>query len=187
MDVRRCESVEGHSTPLDATVTIGPMDAARRSRRSLHGSCEEGIAMIATLITVIILGVMVVVMFNFLSGSPTGTGTTTTMPGATTTTAPSTPEGAGQEAAVSACQANYQAIQSALTEYRSLNGSSPPAGTAWATATTRGGPYLQSWPQSTLYYSISWNGATLSVVPVRGAPSHGSDGTSAPKSGCFAA
>jgi hypothetical protein len=143
--------------------------------------------MLATLVTLIILAVMVVVMFNTLGGSPSGSGTGTTIPGATTTTLPATPASGAQAAAVTACQANYQALETALTDYRSLNGSLPEAGTAWATSTANGGPYLQAWPESALYYSITWNGAQLSVIPVRGASSHGSDGTSSPKSGCFAA
>lgn len=141
--------------------------------------------MLATLVTLIILAVMVVIMFNTLGGSPSAS--TTTVPGASATTAPSTPGSGAQAAAVSACRANYQAIETALTEYRALNGSSPAAGTAWAVATTNGGPFLQIWPESARYYSITWNGAQLSVIPVRGAPSHGSDGTSSPKTGCFAA
>jgi hypothetical protein len=144
--------------------------------------------MLATLLTLIILAVMVVIMFNTLGGSPSGTGTGTTIPGATsTTTAPTTPGSGAQEAAASACRANYQAIETALADYRSLNGSLPAAGVAWATASTNGGPYLQVWPESALYYSITWNGVQLSVIPARGASSHGSDGTSSPKSGCFAA
>jgi len=143
--------------------------------------------MLATLLTLIILAVMVVIMFNTLGGSPSGTGTGTTIPGATSTTAPATPESGAQEAAASACRANYQAIETALADYRAINGSSPAAGVAWATATTNGGPYLQVWPESALYYSITWNGVQLSVIPVRGASSHGTDGTSSPKSGCFAA
>jgi hypothetical protein len=142
--------------------------------------------MLATLLTLIILGVMVVIMFNTLGGSPSGTGTGSTIPGVTTT-APSTPESGAQEAAVAACQANYQAIETALADYRSLNGSLPGAGTTWATSSANGGPYLQVWPESAPYYSIAWNGAQLSVVPVRGATSYGSIGTSAPKTGCFAA
>ena len=72
------------------------MDAFRRSRRRGHGSGpEQGIALLATLVTLIILGVMVVIMFNTLGGSPSGTGTTipgeTTLPGAATTTVPATP------------------------------------------------------------------------------------------------
>ena len=141
--------------------------------------------MLGTLLTLIILGVMAVIMFNTLGGSPTNSGTT--IPGATVTTAPATPANGAQESAVSACQANYQAIETALADYRTLNGSFPAAGTAWATTTANGGPLLQVWPESALYYSITWNGAQLSVIPVRGAASHGSEGTSSPKSGCFAA
>jgi hypothetical protein len=162
------------------------MDAFRRSRRRVHGSCrEQGIALLGTLLTLLVLGVMVVIMLNTLGGSPSGTGTTTTIPGATTTV-PATPESGAQDAAVSACRANYQAIETALADYRSLNGSLPAAGAAWATASANGGPYLQAWPESVPNYSITWNGAQLSVIPVRGASSHGSDGTSFPKSGCFA-
>jgi hypothetical protein len=164
------------------------MDAFTRSRRRVDGTRgEQGVALLGTLLTVIILAVMVVIMFDTLGGSPSGTGSGTTIPGATTTTVPATPENGAQEAAVSACQANYQTIETALADYRALNGSLPAAGTAWAKAAANGGPYLQVWPESAPYYAITWNGAQLSVVPVRGAYSNGSDGTSAPKSGCFAA
>jgi hypothetical protein len=161
------------------------MHIVRRSRIVNVSRGEQGIAMLATLITVIILGVMVVIMLNTLGGSSPGS--STTVPGATTTTAPATPANGAQEAAVSACQANYQALETALSDFQSLNGSLPAAGTAWATATANGGPYLQSWPETAPYYSITWNGVQLSVSPVRGRPSHGNDGTSSPKSGCFAA
>jgi len=163
------------------------MDAFRRGRRRVHGSGrEQGIALLGTLLTVIVLAVMAVIMLNTLGGSPSGTGTTTTIPGATTTTVPATPGSGAQAATVSACRANYRAIETALADYRSLNGSLPAAGASWATTAANGGPYLQVWPESVPYYSITWNGAQLSVIPVRGASSHGSDGTSSPKSGCFA-
>jgi len=162
------------------------MDAFRRRRGRVHGSGrEQGSALLGTLLTVIVLGVMVVIMLNTL-GTPSGTGTGTTIPGQAATTLPATPESGAQEGAASACRVNYLAIQTALADYRSLNGSLPAAGSAWATETANGGPYLQVWPENALYYSISWNGAQLSVIPVRGAASHGSDGASSPKSGCFA-
>jgi hypothetical protein len=164
------------------------MDALGRSRRRLTDPRrEEGVAMLGILLTVIVLGIMVVIMLKTLGGPSDATTSpgATTLPGATTTTV--TPESGAQEAAVSACQANFQAIETALGDYRALNGSLPAAGDAWATATANGGPYLQVWPESAPYYSITWNGAQLSVVPVRGASSHGSVGTSTPKSGCFAA
>jgi hypothetical protein len=163
------------------------MDAFRR-RRHIHGSRrEEGVAMLGILLTVIVLAVMVVIMLNTLGGTPSTTGTTTTIPGVTATTAPASPESGAQEAAVSACQANYVAIETAITDYRSLNGSSPAAGVAWATSSANGGPYLQAWPESAIYYTITWNGTQLSVVPAKGGPSLGNDGTVSPKSGCFAA
>ena len=157
------------------------------TRRDHLSRREEGVALLATLITVLILGVMAVIMFNALGGTPSSTVTGTTTPGEVTTTAPATPENGALEAASSACQLNYVAIETALGDYRTLNGSLPGAGDAWATATANGGPYMQAWPESGRYYTISWNGAQLTVTPARGASSHGSDGTSSPKSGCFAA
>ena len=143
--------------------------------------------MLGILLTVIILGVMVVIMLKTLGASPSSTGPTTTIAGVTPTTAPATPANCAQEAAVAACQANYQSLVTALADYESLNGSRPAAGEAWATASANGGPFLQAWPETATYYTITWNGTLFSVIPVRGAPSHGSDGASSPKSGCFAA
>jgi hypothetical protein len=164
------------------------MEALRRRHRNVYGSCDErGVAMLGILLTVIILGVMVVIMLKTLGASPSSTSPTTTIAGVTPTTAPATPANGAQEAAVSACQANYQALATALADYESLNGSKPAAGEAWATASANGGPFLQAWPETATYYRITWNGTLFSVIPVRGAPSHGSDGSSSPKSGCFAA
>ena len=178
---------------VPSPLLLAPMDVKRLSRGTDRDSRREhGVALLATLITVLILGVMTVIMFNALGGTPSGTVTATTTPGETTipgatTTAPATPASDAQVAAVSSCQLNYAAIETALGDYRTLNGSSPAAGTEWATAATNGGPYLQVWPESAPYYTITWNGTQLSVVPARGASSHGSDGTSSPKTGCFAA
>ena len=143
--------------------------------------------MLGILLTVIILGVMVVIMLKTLGASPSSTGPTTTIAGVPPTTAPATPANGAQAAAVAACQANYQSLVTALADYESLNGSKPAAGEAWATASANGGPFLQAWPETATYYTITWNGTLFSVIPVRGAPSHGSDGASSPKSGCFAA
>src|SRR5579863_4844794 len=159
-------------------------------RRNHDSRSERGVAMLGLLLSVIVLGVMVLIVLKTLGSSPSTSGTPTTIAGenpGTTTTSPVSPESGAQEAAITACQANYQAIETALADYRSLNGSSPAAGTSWATAATNGGPLLQSWPQSATYYTISWNGAQLSVLPVRGTASRGTDGTPSPKTGCFAA
>jgi hypothetical protein len=182
----------GHSKSspsfVESVGTISAMDGFGRGRHRDCGSQgEDGVAMLGILLTVIILGVMVVIMLKTLGGTPSTTGTTTTVPGVTVTTAPTTPANGAQEAAVTACEANYQALETALGDYESLNGSSPPAGETWATAATNGGPYLQDWPETATYYRITWNGTLLSVIPAKGVASHGSDGSSSPKSGCFAA
>jgi hypothetical protein len=143
--------------------------------------------LLGILLTVIVLGVMVAIMFTTLGGSPSSTGSTTTIPGVTVTTAPKTPASGADEAAIAACQANFQAIETALADYRALNGSLPAAGTKWATATSHGGPFMQAWPENPIYYAITWDGAQLNVSPARGATSHGTAGTSSPKTGCFAA
>jgi hypothetical protein len=158
----------------------------RRAQRRGRGR-EQGVAMLGTLLTVIILGVLVTIVLNSQKSTPPSAGPTTTIPGTTTTTAPSTAASGAQLAAISACQANYSALETAIADYRSLNGSNPAAGAAWATSSANGGPYLQVWPESAPYYQITWNGVELSVVPVRGVPSHGDDGTSSPRTGCFAA
>jgi len=146
---------------------------------------EHGFAMVGTLAVVVILGVLVsVVLSSNHPPAPSGTGTSSSV---TTTTVPQSVSGGAQEAAVSACQLNFQALSSALMNYRALNGASPAAGTAWATSPTNGGPYLAAWPTDAHYYSINWNGSMLSVLPARGAASHGSSGTSSPATGCFAA
>ena len=82
--------------------------------------------------------------------------------------------------------ANVQAVQSAATTYETLNSSKPPAGTAWATATTHGGPFLQSWPAATSEVSVRWSGATVVVTPVHGRTAVGSPGTHTPPTGCYA-
>ncbi|MGD0055976.1 MAG: hypothetical protein ABSC34_11150 [Acidimicrobiales bacterium] len=159
-----------------------------RNRHANRGHvAERGVALIGTLITLVILGVMAAVMLNTLGGSPSSTVTTTAVAGATTTTVPATAEDGAQEAAVSACQVNYAALEAAITDYEALNGSRPAAGTAWATSTANGGPYLQAWPESPIYYRIIWDGSTLNVLPARGTASHGTYGTSSPATGCFAA
>jgi hypothetical protein len=87
------------------------------------------------------------------------------------------------EATSAACEANFAIVNSALQEYRSLNGGDPPAGTAWA---TRGGALLETWPSDPSSYAITWNGRALTVAPVHGTPSHGSAGDQALKTGCYA-
>lgn len=145
---------------------------------------ERGFTMVATLSVVVLLAVLVTITLslNLGSSSPPARPTTHTS-SATTTTAPTSVASAAGEATSAACEANFAIVNSALQEYRSLNGSDPPAGTAWA---TEGGALLESWPSDPSAYAITWNGRSLSVIPVRGAPARGSPGNQALKTGCYA-
>jgi len=134
---------------------------------------------------VITLGVLAVIVLAALPGTTTSTTIATT--GSTTTTAPRTAGDAARVAARSACQASYAELATAVADYRALNGVAPAAGTAWATSSAHGGPFLQSWPARSTYYAITWNGTVLVVTPTHGAPARGSAGTAAPETGCFAA
>jgi hypothetical protein len=141
--------------------------------------------MLSTLIVVIILGVIVTVAIaNRPASSPT---TSPTAVSVTSTTAP-TAKSVGSDAqasTIAACEANFTTMNTAIATYRALHGEAPPPGTAWAKSTSNGTPILQSWSSSAVGYQIEWNGVTLSVIPTKGTPSHGSYGTSSPATGCF--
>jgi len=165
-------------------------DTRRRpAQTEVPDARESGVAMIGTLAVVIILGIVVTIVLTTNKPAAQNTTQETTSSGAlvTTTTVPTSVGSAAQQAAVSTCQLNFQAVTTALTDYEAFNGSNPAAGTAWATSSALGGPYMQSWPNGHPYYTLQWNGSALSVVPFRGTASHGSIGTSAPATGCFAA
>ena len=147
---------------------------------------ERGFALVATLLVVVILGVLATIVLTLQSPSTTsGTGATT--PPGTTSTPPKSVAGGADLAARVACESDYLSITTALSDYRTLNGAWPGPGTSWATSSTRGGPFLQVWPSEQRYFSITWNGNVLSVVPAQGVASHSNAGTSSPKTGCFAA
>lgn len=157
------------------------------------GARERGSSLIAILSVVATLGILVALTLTLTLGTTTPT---TTLPAqhssissttSTTTTAPKDVASGASEAAIAACQANFATIDSAIGVYLALNGTDPPAGTAWATSDANGGPLLQSWPSAPSSYTITWNGRELSVIPARGVPAHGSAGTETPKTGCFAA
>ncbi len=142
-------------------------------------------ALVGTLMVVIILGVMVSIALSINPQSPSSS-VNGSISGTTTTIPQSIGSGAN-EAAVSACEINFQAITTALDNYRAVNASSPPPGHLWATSSTKGGPFIQEWPPYSLYYNIVWNGVVLSVIPEKGTASRGSVGTPSPATGCFAA
>lgn len=140
--------------------------------------------MLATLIVIVIVVILGAVVLATSPGSPPstqGSGASSS----TTTTEPKTIASGTSEATLAACEANYATVELAVATYRALNGSDPPAGTAWATSTVNGGPLIAVWPTGA-EYALSWNGSTVSVTPLHGTASHGSFGTSAPKTGCFA-
>ncbi len=160
------------------------------SRVTGRRNSERGVGMISTLAVVVILGVIVTIVISN-GGTPSTpqtslTGTSGPGSGTTTTTGPSTIASDAKAAAITSCVGNFAIVESAISDYQSLQGSTPPAGTAWATSASSG-PILQSWPSDPPYYSLSWNGHVLSVIPGHGTASHGSTGTSTPPTGCHAA
>ena len=140
--------------------------------------------MLATIMVVVILGLLVTIV---LSGhGPSTTTTVGTAASSTTTTAPKTIASGASEATLASCEANFAVVGAAVATYRALHGASPPAGEAWATSTAGGGPLLTSWPSVPKSYAIVWNGTTISVRPVKGAASTGDFGARTPPTGCFA-
>lgn len=156
--------------------------------RPSHRQGEHGVAMLSTLVTVIILGVIAGVVISEGSHSkPSPSANLSGAAGTTTTTSPQSIGTDTQLAAVSGCETNFATIATAVQTYSAENGSPPPAGIAWATSSANGGPILQSWPSDPQYYSITWNGVVESVVPKKGVASHGTMGTSSPATGCYSA
>jgi hypothetical protein len=141
--------------------------------------------MVSMLIVVVILGALAAIVLTSSPG-PTTSGTVATGSPTTTTTTPQSIAGVVPPAQTSACEADFASLETAIGTYRTLNGGSPAPGTAWATSTANGGPFVQAWPSGAPNFSITWNGSQLSVLPKKGAASHGSYGSSSPVTGCFA-
>ncbi|MGC2486818.1 MAG: hypothetical protein WA359_11315 [Acidimicrobiales bacterium] len=158
------------------------------SRAARRRNCERGVGMISTLAVVVVLGVIVtIVISNGTPSTPQTSLTGTSQPGGSTTTTGAQTVGSDAKiAAIQSCLTNYAIIESAVSAYESLQGSTPPAGSAWATSTSSG-PILQSWPSDPPYYTLRWNGHVLSAIPEHGTASHGGTGTSTPPTGCHAA
>jgi hypothetical protein len=182
-------AIEPARIPRSALLSVFVTDIRRQlAENDSSQPKENGVAMIGTLAVVIILGILVSIVLasNHTATPSTTVGTTSSGAAATTTTVPQSVGSAAQQAAVATCQFDYEAIEAALMNYKTLNGANPAEGTAWATSSAKGGPYMQSWPDGRPYYTLQWNGTTLNVVPSRGTSSHGSIGTSTPVTGCFA-
>jgi hypothetical protein len=134
---------------------------------------------------VIILGVMMALTLESFNGTGlTGAGNS----GSTSTLA--TSNGAGgivTQTEVSACEADFSSVETALVTYLSDNGRPPGAGTTWATSNPNGAPIMQSWPSGAPYFTLTWTGTVLIITPRYGPPSSDSVGTSSPRTGCYAA
>ena len=162
------------------------MDLTTRRRFERANTDARGFTLVATLLVVVILGVLAAMVFSRQSHSTTAGPGASTTPGPTSTLPSSV--GAGTDLAVrTTCEADFQIVTVALNAYRALNRASPSPGRAWATSSTNGGPFLKSWPGQPRFFSITWNGTVLGVVPATGDSSLASAGTSSPRTGCYAA
>ena len=137
---------------------------------------QSGIALVATLASLIIVAILaVIVLSQTLSPPPL-----TISPG---TTLDASAGNSSRLADQATCEANFEAVSGALNAFVTLHAANPPAGTAWATRTADG-PLLRDWPTGD-GYAIVWDGHALSVRPAHGRASVNSDGTSSPLSGCL--
>jgi type II secretory pathway pseudopilin PulG len=146
---------------------------------------EKGFSLISLLLVVMILGIMMALTLESLNG----TGLTSSGTGGSSTTL-SIPKGAGDvvaQAQISACEADFSSVETAIVTYYSDNGKPPGAGTTWATHNPYGSPIIQSWPSGAPYFTLTWNGTVLSVTPRFGPASSDSIGTKSPRTGCYAA
>jgi hypothetical protein len=150
---------------------------------------DRGTSLIGLLVVLVVLGATAAIVVAALPTTssitlPTTSTTHTTGGRGTTTTTSRTIVSA---ALVAECVADVQAVSSAAQTYTTVNGASPPAGTSWATAALRGGPFLHSWPSAPGQFAVRWDGATVVVTPAHGRAARGSPGTATPPTGCYAA
>jgi type II secretory pathway pseudopilin PulG len=129
---------------------------------------DGGYTMVALLAVVLILGVLAAIVL--------GGGLATPQPVATAT----------KGHVVAACKSDFESVSQAVQSYFAANLAFPAPGTAWATASAKGGPYLTAWPTDPAYYTITWSGQDVSVLPAHGSPSCSPLGTTTPKTGCYA-
>jgi len=119
---------------------------------------EKGFSLISLLLVVMILGIMMALTLESLNG----TGLTSSGTGGSSTTL-SIPKGAGDvvaQAQISACEADFSSVETAIVTYYSDNGKPPGAGTTWATHNPYGSPIMQSWPSERLLHShLEWHRA----------------------------
>ena len=140
----------------------------RLKRKRDAGEIEGGFTLIELLIVIVVLGILAAVVI-FALGGITG------------------------KSAVAACQADGATISTAMAAMAAQTTVTPTGtlpttvnsatvgGTSNMTATSNGGPYLQSWPNNLPHYAFVINSGVLDVVTGNlytvGAPNYGTTST----------
>jgi prepilin-type N-terminal cleavage/methylation domain-containing protein len=103
---------------------------------------EEGFTLIELLIVIVVLGILAAVVI-FALGGITG------------------------KSAIAACQADGATVSTALSAFNAQNpglAASVNSTSLTSTATTWGGPYIQSWPSNGTHYTYTMSGGVLQIA-----------------------
>jgi|GEM_PF-6188254 len=93
-------------------------------------------------------------------------------------------QGAASSALADACSIDFVEVEAAVAAYQQQFHHLPPSGTAWIGDVKVKGVQVQYWPTG-LGFSLTWDGATVSVNPNGGSASKGSAGSTQTHSGCY--